>query len=140
MSTRKLSEKNEKIPGETLAKLAASTALEKKASQPVILDIRQLGGCTDYFVILTAQNPRQALAIAEAIRLSFKNLYGVKAPKIDGLETGSWVLMDYGFLFVHIFLEDARHQYELEKLWAKGLSVPISEPETNAEENPQPSL
>jgi len=123
--------KNEPFNGEKIAQLAVSIATEKKAFSPVILDIKSLGGCSDYFVIVSANNPRQVSAVAESIRSLFKKHLSLKPIQIDGLETSSWVLLDYGFLFIHIFLEETRTKYGLEELWAKGLHVPLEEDDSH---------
>lgn len=112
---------------EELVKLAAAAALEKKASRPVILNLRNQGTFTDYFLIVSAANPRQALAVADAIRMFFKETFDLMPVSMDGLDVGTWVLLDYGSFFVHVFQEPTRELYQLEQLWSKAVMVPVQE-------------
>ena len=82
----------------------------------VILDVRGLSSVTDFFVICTATSERHSKTLAEHIKISFKS-ESVRAYHVDGLPEGIWVVMDYIEFIVHIFIEDARKLYALEKLW-----------------------
>lgn len=112
---------------EELAMLALSLAAEKKAVRPLIMDLRSQGAFTEYFAIASAQNSRQVYAAAEEIRQFFKTHLGLKPVSVDGLENSTWVLLDYGFLFVHIFQEATRDLYQLEQLWSKAHLIDVSE-------------
>lgn len=113
---------------EELALLAVAVAREKKAVRPVILDLRNLSHAfTEIFVIVSAANNRQVYAIAEEVRLFFKNTFGLLPVAVDGLETCTWVLLDFGFMFVHIFQESTRDMYQLEQLWSKARNISASE-------------
>lgn len=112
---------------ETMALLAIGCAMEKKASRPVVMDLRHLGSFFDFFAIVSASNSRQVYAIAQEIKVFFKKAFGLYPVSIDGLESSNWVLMDYGFLFVHIFVEPTREMYQLEKLWNKARMVEFTE-------------
>src|SRR5258708_16969505 len=111
--------KHRKIPEEVIAAVAASE--EKQAVDLVLLD---LGGqtFTDYFLIASARNVRQSQAISEEIRLRLSHA-GCKAEHVEGYHSGEWILMDYGFLVVHVFSEKARAFYDLERLWRSGRRV-----------------
>ncbi len=112
---------------EELSCLGIAVGLEKKAFRPVLIDLRPQGAFTEYFAILSATNPRQVSAIAEEIRLFFKKVFGVHPVTADGFETSTWVLLDYGSFFIHIFQEATRDLYKLENLWSKGRFIEIRE-------------
>lgn len=112
---------------EELSTLAVAVGLEKKAFRPVLIDLRPQGAFTEYFAILSGTNPRQVAAIAEEIRLFFKNTFGVHPVTADGFETATWVLLDYGSFFIHVFQESTRDLYRLENLWSKGRFVELKE-------------
>jgi ribosome-associated protein len=113
---------------EELAILAVAIANEKKCVRPTILDLRNLSGAfSELFTIVSASNSRQVYAAAEDIRMFFKNNFGLLPVGIDGLDSCTWVLLDYGFMFVHVFQESTRELYQLEQLWNKARSIPVSE-------------
>ncbi len=116
---------NTPSPGETLARLAAEIALGKQAQRPLLLDLREVGGFADYFLLLSAMNGRHATSLAEEIRTSVRSQLGLRPLGIDGLETQSWVFMDYGSLFVHILEDSARERFALEQLWSKATPLPL---------------
>ena len=98
------------------ARFAAESALAKKANNTLILDLRGLAVFTDYFVICSGESTTQVKAIAEHIEAEFVKK-GVKPLSVEGLAYAHWVLMDYGDMIVHVFEEETRAYYELEKLW-----------------------
>ena len=113
---------------EELALLSVAVACEKKAVRPLILDLRNVGSAfTELFSIVSASNTRQVYAIAEEIRLYFKRTFGLNPVAVDGMETCTWVLIDYGFMFVHIFQEPTREVYQLEQLWSKARNIDADE-------------
>ncbi len=112
---------------EDIALLAVAIATEKKAVRPVVMDLKNLGAFTELFTIVSASNPRQVYAVAEGIRQFFKNDLGLLPISVDGLESCTWVLIDYGFLFIHIFQEPTRELYQLEQLWSKAHLISVEE-------------
>ncbi len=72
---------------------------------------------TDWFVVTSARNTRQVRAIVDEIEEALSRAGGPKPKRIEGRDTLSWVLMDYGFLVVHVFTDEARDHYDLERLW-----------------------
>ena len=112
---------------EETALIAIAVAMEKKAFRPVLLDLRSQGAFTEMFAILSATNARQVTAVAEGVRLLFKNTFGLNPVAVDGLESQTWVLIDYGFLFIHVFQEPTRELYQLEQLWSKGRLIQLNE-------------
>jgi ribosome-associated protein len=117
---------------EDMAVLAIAAAMDKKAARPVLLDLRSQGAFTEYFAIVSATNARQVSAVAEGIRMFFKQAFGLQALSVDGMESQTWVLLDYGFLFVHVFQEPTRELYQLEQLWSKGRLVEFTEESATA--------
>jgi len=99
-----------------LARLAGKFALDKMASDVVILDLRELTSVTDYFVICSGSADIHVKAIADNVK---DRLAGEdhKPWHIEGAGLGSWVLMDYVDIVVHIFLKEKREYYALERLW-----------------------
>ena len=100
------------------ARLCAAYALEKKAENLRLLDVRGLSSLTDYLLIVSGRSDRQVEAIAEAIRLGMKKDRELLPLAVEGLKEGNWVLIDYGDVVVHVFLEETRQYYELERLWS----------------------
>lgn len=104
----------------------ATVALEHKATNLAILDMRGLVSYTDAFVLCTANNRRQVQAIAEAVSLAAKHDHGVMASGIEGMEAARWVLVDLGDIVVHVFDGPLREFYDLDGLWrdAPRMAVP----------------
>ena len=100
-----------------LALEAARAASEKKATDPVILDVSNVLGLCDYFVIASAPNDRLVRAICEEVEEKVKRAGGKGPRAIEGLDDARWVLMDFGDVIVHVFLDEAREFYDLERLW-----------------------
>lgn len=94
---------------------AARAADDKKAIDVVVLDVAATIGVADYFVIASASNDRQVRTIVENVE---ERLRGRKLIGREGIEDCRWALLDYGDLVVHVFLDDVRRFYDLERLWA----------------------
>jgi ribosome-associated protein len=105
------------------ALLSAEAADNKKAFDILILDIRRLTYITDYFVICSGSNITQVAAIADGIGQALAQS-AVHPSHIEGQTESSWILMDYGDVIVHIFDEQTRLHYALEKLWSEAVRVP----------------
>lgn len=97
--------------------LAAQAANEKKATDIMVQEVRELIGVTDYFVIATAQNNRQVDAIIDEIEEKLRMEGGVKPLHREGTLDGTWALLDYGIIVVHVFQPETRDYYRLEQLW-----------------------
>lgn len=106
--------------------MAARVAEEKKAKDILILDLREVTSFTDFFVICTSTNPRQAQAIADEIGKQLKAA-GELPISSEGYGSGEWVLLDYGDFLVHIFSESARKYYDLERLWRHAKAVSLED-------------
>ena len=98
---------------------------EKKAIDPVVLDLRDIASFTDYFVIFSGANERQVQAISDEIYETLKKA-GEPAARVEGYNTAEWILLDYGDFVVHVFEQKARKFYDLERLWreAKRVALP----------------
>src|SRR5262245_44583421 len=96
---------------------AVRAALDKKAEDVVVLDLRKAGGFTDHFVICTGGNPRQITAIADAVRETLKKELSERPALAEGVDKSEWILLDYFNFVVHIFSRECRTFYALERLW-----------------------
>lgn len=94
---------------------------EKKGEKIVVLDVSNLTWITDYFIITSGETQIQTRAIAENILENFKTT----PISVEGFEDGKWILIDYGEIIVHIFLNETRDYYKLEKLWGEGKIVKV---------------
>jgi len=105
-----------------LALLAAEVCDEKKAKDILVLDVRKITSISDYFIVCSTSNERQARAIAEDLRMRLKDL-GKREMGVEGLEDARWVLQDFGDIVLHIFHESQREFYDIEGLWADARQV-----------------
>jgi len=99
-----------------LSRLIANAAAEKKARGIVRLDIRQKSSIADFFVICEGDTDRQVRAITDSI-VEACQMKGVRPLRTAGYEEGSWVVLDYASVIVHVFLPGERSYYDLESLW-----------------------
>lgn len=100
--------------------------MAKKAKDTLVLDLRGLVIFTDFFVICSGESTTQVKAIAEHIEADFLKR-GMKPLSVEGFSYAHWVLIDYGDVIVHIFEEEMRAFYELEKLWLDAQRIEIIE-------------
>lgn len=107
-------------------KVILTSALNKKAEEPVILDLRGLTSLADYFVILTATSETHARTIADEIKKKLKEK-GVVPVSTEGYDTANWILLDYGDVIVHIFKPEVRELYNLESLWMDAPKLSVEE-------------
>ena len=96
---------------------AVKAALDKKAEDVVVLDLRKAGGFTDFFVICTGRNPRQITAVADGVRDTLKRDLGERPTLTEGIDRSEWILLDYFNFVVHVFSPECRAFYGLERLW-----------------------
>ena len=107
-----------------MARLAADAALDKKAENVVILDVRGLTSYADYFVVASGTSDRQVSAIADGIEERMKKA-GHRTIGVEGYTRGHWVLLDFGDVVAHVFYEEARAFYDIEGLWADARRIPV---------------
>ena len=110
---------------------AVRAAESKKASDILVLDLREVTSFTDYFVLCTGSNQRQIQAISDAVAEQLRER-GERPISLEGFQNAEWVLVDYGDFIVHILSQTAREYYGLERLWRHARSVEIPSPETPA--------
>jgi ribosome-associated protein len=103
---------------------ALHAASEKKAIDPVVLDLRDIASFTDYFVIFSGANERQVQAISDAVYEQLKKA-GEPAARVEGYNTAEWILLDYGDFVVHVFEQKGRRFYDLERLWRESKRVTL---------------
>ena len=110
---------------EELAEAVAEYASDRKALELVQMDLREIIGYTDYFVICTGRTDRQTKAIHDAIYIGMKSAHGVLPSRVEGLPQARWILMDYLDVVVHIFTPETREYYRLEQLWGEAPALEI---------------
>lgn len=100
------------------ARAAARAASAKGGDDTVIIEVGELLAITDAFVITSGRNSRQVKTIAEEVEAKLKAGDGISPLRVEGLADAQWVLLDYGDLVVHVFLDETREYYDLERLWS----------------------
>ena len=100
------------------ARTAARAASAKGGEDTVIIEVGAVLAITDAFVITSGRNSRQVKTIAEDVEARLKAEGGIKPLRVEGLSDSHWVLLDYGDLVVHVFLDETREYYDLERLWS----------------------
>ena len=140
-TTRKTAPKRNRVPpvpsadppreptteGLEMALRAVELALDKKALEPVLLDVRDLCSFCNYQLVVSGRSDRQVDAIADGISAGLK-LEGERPIGAEGARSGQWSLLDYGDFVVHVFLHSAREHYDLEGLWNDAPRVPLEVP------------
>ena len=122
-----------------MVQAAAATALSRRARNAVILDLRQVPSFTNFFVICSGISDTQVEGISDAVRDELADNWNERPWHREGDRHADWVLLDYVDFVVHIFLEDKREYYNLERLWADApqIEVPDVEAITEYEEDEQ---
>ncbi len=106
---------------------AVGWALEKKALDPTLIDVRGLCSYADFLLILGATSGRQVRAISETVRRGMRS-DGHRTLGSEGADEGRWVLLDYGELVIHIFIDELRDFYDLESLWVDAPRLTLDVP------------
>lgn len=117
----------QEIDPRACALVAAQAADELKATDLVVQEVGKLMSSTEYFVIATARNNRQVDAIIDRVEEKLRKEKGVKPLHTEGVEDGTWALLDYGSFIVHAFQPEARDYYRLESLWNDAPIVDLKE-------------
>ena len=110
----------------TKSLLCLKAAVEKKAQDPVLLELKGISSITDYFLLCSGRSDRQVQAIAQGIEEAIKKM-GIRPLGQEGIEGGRWILLDYADVVVHIFLDPVRKFYDLEGLWMDAQRIELQE-------------
>jgi ribosome-associated protein len=134
------------VEGADLALEAARAASGKKAERIVLLDVSELLAIIDYFVICSGNTERQVRTIADEVERRLLSTRGVKPRRREGSREARWVVLDYIDFAVHVFRNEERDYYDLERLWADAPRIPFTEPNpqgssapTSQEEHDEPA-
>jgi ribosome-associated protein len=111
---------------ETMMDAIVDLAADRKALDIVSLDLREIIGYADYFVVCTGRTDRQAKAIHDAIHGGMKSEHGLLPRRVEGLTESRWILMDYLDVIVHVFTPETREYYRLEQLWGEAPALKAS--------------
>jgi ribosome-associated protein len=106
-----------------MAVVAARAASSKKGDDVIVLEVGSILAITDLFVIASAGNDRLVRTIAEEVERQVKEAGGPGPLRVEGLSDARWVLLDYGDFVVHVFLDEVRRYYDLERLWSDAPKV-----------------
>jgi len=111
--------KSDTFDSKNLVKVAFEAALEKKATDIMALDMKELLVVTDYFVLATGNNELQVKAIATEVEKQLLKECGAKPTHREGEREAKWILLDYKDIVIHLFQPDFRDEYRLEDLWSQ---------------------
>lgn len=115
--------KQRKLPSDVSTAIKA--ALDKKAHEVVVLDLRHTAAFTDVFLLCSGQNTRQVQAIADAVEEALR-AHKIRPAHVEGYDKAEWVLMDFFSFIVHVFTPQTRAFYSLERLWGDADRIEIS--------------
>ena len=110
-----------------IVKAAASAAISRRAQDGVILDLRELDGFTDFFVIFSGVSDIQVEGISQAVLEELESNWSQKPWHQEGARKADWILLDYVDFVVHVFLSERRTYYNLERLWAEAERIELPE-------------
>ena len=109
----------------TAVRHAAQAALDRKAEEVVALDLRKLSSFTDHFLLATAMNQKQLVAIADAVEEILRG-HGLRPGHREGYPRHEWILLDYGSFVVHLFTPRSRSFYGLDRLWGEAPRLEVA--------------
>lgn len=114
-----------------IARAAAEALTDKNAGQLTLLEVGDLTSLADYFLICTGTSSTHIKTLCDAVEAAVEAL-GEPMLHREGHRGGTWVLQDFGSLVVHVFTDEARKFYDLERLWSDGKEVPLETLQTEA--------
>ena len=115
-----------------LARKAATFLDSKKAEKLNVIEVDSISSLADYFVIASGGSLPHVRAMCDEVEEKLSKEDGIEPQRIEGYQTAAWILMDYGDVLVHLFQEDSRKFYSLERLWADAPRVELPGRETGA--------
>ena len=113
------------------AAIAARAASDKKGTDIAVLDVGDIISITEAFVLVSGSNTRLVRTIVDEVERALKDSDGEGPRAVEGLDDATWVLMDYGDVIVHVFQNETRDYYDLDRLWADAPAVnwePVGQP------------
>ncbi len=110
-----------------LAKIACAALQDKKANDIKVIDISGVSVLADYFIIASGSNRNQVQAMVDSVQEDLLKKAGAEAKQVEGYQTANWILLDYGDIIVHVFDEENRLFYDLERIWRDGKDMKIEE-------------
>ena len=111
------------VTSKELAKIACEALEEKKANDIKVIDISGISVLADYFIIASGSNRNQVQAMVDSVQEDLFKKAGMEAKQIEGYQTGNWILLDYADIIVHVFDEENRLFYDLERIWRDGKEI-----------------
>ena len=111
--------------------MAARAASSKGGEDTIVLEVGEVLAICDAFVLTSGRNHRQVATIAEEVEAQVKTAAGRSPLRVEGREDAEWVLLDYGDFVVHVFLDETRRFYELERLWRDAPRIEWEEARAN---------
>ena len=109
-----------------MAKIASLAIDDKKGMNIKIIDISKISVLADYFIIASGSNRNQVQAIADNVQEELGKA-GHDCKQIEGYQTANWILLDYGDIIIHVFSDEDRLFYDLERIWRDGQSIEMAE-------------
>lgn len=109
-----------------MTRLAVQALEDKKGNDIQIIDIHEVSVIADYFIIASGNNPNQVKALADNVEDTLGRA-GYEARQTEGYATASWILMDYNDIIIHVFSEEDRSFYDIERIWRDGKAVSLEE-------------
>lgn len=110
-----------------LAKIACAALADKKANDIKVIDISEVSVLADYFIIASGSNRNQVQAMVDSVQEDLLKKAGAEAKQVEGYQTANWILLDYTDIIVHVFDEENRLFYDLERIWRDGKDIKIEE-------------
>lgn len=110
-----------------LAKIACAALEEKKANDIKVIDISEVSVLADYFIIASGSNRNQVQAMVDSVQEDLYKKAGVEAKQVEGYQSANWILLDYADIIVHVFDEENRLFYDLERIWRDGKDISLEE-------------
>ena len=117
-------ERKKKLPADVSK--AVRAALDKKAGDVVVLDLRNTPAFTDFFILCSGTSQRQVKAIADAVEEALRAAK-VRPAHVEGYDRADWILMDFFSFIVHVFTPQTRSFYALERLWGDAEKIEVSD-------------
>ncbi|MGN0335033.1 MAG: ribosome silencing factor [Lachnospiraceae bacterium] len=106
-----------------LAKIACAALEDKKANDIKVIDISGISVLADYFIIASGSNKNQVQAMVDSVQEDLYRIGKAEAKQVEGYSSASWILLDYGDIIVHVFDEENRLFYDLERIWRDGKEI-----------------